>query len=262
MRANPFLAPIRAARQITLVLALLLAGCAQLSLAEEIAQLMKEAIALLQGKRYDEAISKFTSVVQTDAKHWPAYVGMARAHLGKGNWVSAITNGREAYKLAPQGSDVLPTLAESLLGGGLDAVRGSRWNDAIGYLGDYLKLQPNDASAYLNIGRAFLGSRQYAPALDAFVKGLSAPSAGAQRNDLLRGIYDGGMQAYQANDFGGAIGFLSEYVKNDRGNFDAYLNLAKSYWNAGDRVQALNSFRDVLRLNPTNTEALRFMLQR
>lgn len=250
-------------RYAIVAIAITLAGCLQtLSLAEQIAALMREAQQFLAARQYDQAIGKYASAVKLDAKHWPAYLGLARSYIGKGSWTEAISNGRQAYQLSPNGTDVIAALAESLLGGGLAAVQSGQYNQAIGYLGDYIKLQPNNANAYLNIGKAFLGSGQFAPALDSFVKGLGVAGGGNERGELVRSMFDGGMQAFNKSDYRGAIGFFREYIKTDRGNLQAYLNLGKSLWNVGDRGDALNAFREVLQLSPSNAEALRFMLQR
>lgn len=244
----------------TLVLAA--AGCATVvSPAEQIAKLMREGQAALQAKQYDEAIGKYRQVIGIDAKQWVAYLGLARGYIGKAGWAQAVQNARLAHQLSPGGQDVVAVFAEALYGGGIDALKGGRFSEAIGFLVDYVKIQPNLADGYLNLGRAFLGNRDFKGALDAFVRGL-AVAGGTQREELLRGFLDGGKQALSANDLRGAIGFLREYVKADRGNLNAWLDLARASWNAGDRSDALNAFREVLRLSPSNAEALRFMLQR
>lgn len=251
------------ARYALVAMVIALAGCLQtLSLVEQIAALMREAQQFFAAKQYDQAIGKYAQAVKLDVKHWPAYLGLARSYIGKGNWSEAINNGKQAYQLSPNGTDVIAALAESLLGGGLAAVQSGQYNQAIGYLGDYIKLQPNNATAYLNMGKAFLGSGQFAPALDSFVKGLGVAGAGGERSELVRSMFDGGMQAFGKSDYRGAIGFFREYLKTDRNNLQAYLNLGKSLWNVGDRGEAINAFREVLQISPSNAEALRFMLQR
>ena len=235
-----------------------------MSLADKIVALMREALAALTGKRYDEALSKFAEVIKLDGKHVPAYVGMARSFIGKSDWGGAINSARSAFQIVPSGQDVIPVFAESLFGGGVDALRGGRFKDAIGNLSEYIRIQPGNANAYMNVGKAFIGDRQYGQALDAFVKGLglTGEPGAPERGEFVRSIFDGGTQAFQQADYKSAIGFFTEYIKSDRSNVQAYLNLARSYWNTGDRGAALNAFGDVLKLSPTNSEALRFMLQR
>ena len=69
------------------------------------------------------------------------------------------------------------------------------------------------------------------------------------------------MQAFSRNDFRGAIDSLREYLKFDSKNLSAYLNLAKAYWESGDRGAAVDAFRKVLEIDPRQTEALRFLLR-
>ena len=117
-----------------------------MSLADKIVALMREALAALTGKRYDEALSKFAEVIKLDGKHVPAYVGMARSFIGKSDWGGAINSARSAFQIAPNGQDVIPVFAESLFGGGVEALKGGRFKDAIGNLSEYIKLQPGNAA--------------------------------------------------------------------------------------------------------------------
>lgn len=312
-----------------MLLALLVAGCAAAPPRDEIGGLMKEGQALYAAKRFDEAIRKFGDVIARDAKNWQGHLWLARAFISKGSWADAIASARKAHELSPSGQDVVAVFAEALFGGGSEALRGSRFKDAIAHFGEYIKLQPANASAYLNIGRALLGDKRFADALASLLKGLSV-SAGPERADLIKSLLDGGLQALAQGDFRGAVGllgeylkldsanirayidlakshigtgdfpaalstfmkglgqggqrqellqamaeagrqalgsgnardavgFLREYVRHDAGNLNAYLDLAKSYWQSGERLNALDAFRRVLQLNPRQEEALRFL---
>ncbi len=84
---------------------------------------------------------------------------------------------------------------------------------------------------------------------------------GADRNEVISALLAGGTQAFKERDFGSAAGMLREYVKQDPRNLQAYLTLAKSYWESGQSGGALEAFREVLKLNPTNSEALQFLFK-
>lgn len=316
-----------------MLIALLIGGCAGVEpqgAQDDVATLMKQGEELYATKNYDEAIRRFKEVVAKDPKRWQAYLWLARAYIAKGLWGDAIASARTAYQLSASGQEVVAVLAEALFGGGADALRANRFKDAISYFTDYIKLQPGNARAYLNVARAFLGEKRLADALSSVIKGLSVASAGTERSELLRALLDGGLQSLTQGDFrsaigffgeylkidpanvrayidlarsyvgtgdyalalsafrrglaqGGqrpellraladtgrqalttgrakeAIGFLREYVNHDRGNLNAYLDLAKSYWQSGERINALNAFRRVLELDPRHDEALRFL---
>jgi tetratricopeptide (TPR) repeat protein len=256
--------PARSLRRVyatlcALLVVLAFTGCATAPPQDDLGAWMKEGQELYAAKNYDQAIKRFKDVVAKDSKHWQAYLWLARAYIAKGLWGDAIASARTAYQLAASGQDVIPVLAEALFGGGSEALKANRFNDAISHFLDYIKLQPGNARAYLNVARAFLGEKRFADALAALLKGLGVATPGAERTEVLRALLDGGQQAFTQRAFRDAIGFLREYVNHDRGNLGAYLDLAKAYWQAGERGNALNAFRRVIELDPRHEEALRFL---
>jgi tetratricopeptide (TPR) repeat protein len=247
-------------RPLALVLAALVifAGCAGL-VADSIDALMKQGIELFLARKYDEAIAKFLEVVRRDPRFWNAYLYLARSYVGKSDWTAAIANGRKALELAPNTTDVVTTLAEAFLGAGVDALKRRQFAEAVGHLGEYVKLRPSDAQGYLQLGRAFLGTGAYTDALRVIVQGLTHASDASARAELTRTLLDGGSQALAAGNAKAAIGLLQEYVRHDAGNVSAYLSLGKAYWQDGSVGNALGAFRRVLELNPNNAEALQFL---
>lgn len=241
--------------------AFLLFGCVTLSLQDEVAGLMKEGQQLHAEKQYDAAIDKFLLAASKDPQHWQAYLWAARSFIAKGGWSGAVANGRKAWQLAPQGQDVLPVFAEALFGGGAEALKNGRYADSVGLFLEYLKLEPGNARAWLNVGKAYLAQQQFRESLRALAEGLEK-GGGAERAELIRGLLDGGKQALAAGKYGEAIDMLKEFVRHDTKNLSAYVSLAKAYWESGDAGNALESFRKVLKLDPTHEEALRFMLKR
>jgi tetratricopeptide (TPR) repeat protein len=247
-------------RPLALALAalLILAGCAGL-VADSIDALMKQGIDLFLARKYDEAIAKFVEVVRRDPKFWNAYLYMARSYLGKSDWTDAIASGRKALQLAPNVTDVVPTLAQAFLGAGVDALKRRQFSEAVGHLGEYVKLRPSDAQGYLQLGRAFLGTGAYTDALRAIVQGLAQASDANVRTELTRTLLAGGSQALASGNAKAAVSLLQEYVRHDPGNFSAYLSLGKAYWQDGSVGNALGAFQRVLELNPNNPEALQFL---
>jgi cytochrome c-type biogenesis protein CcmH/NrfG len=154
---------------------------------------------------------------------------------------------------------VVPTLAEAFLGAGRDALQRRQFSDAVGHLGEYVKLRPADAQGYLQLARAFLGTGAYGDALRTIVQGLTHASETGTRSELVRALLDGGSQALAAGNGRAAVSLLQEYVRHDAGNVSAYLALGKAHWGDGNIVNALSAFRRVLELSPNNAEALQFM---
>jgi len=252
------LAPRRAVTVVALLAVVLIAGCATLSLVETIDSLLKQAKELLDAKKYDEALTKLAEVIKRDATQWKAYLYSALAYIGKGDWGNALASARDGLTRAPDGA-ARTEVAKALLDGGRQALSRSDYNGATSLLSEYVRQQPGDWTAYLDAARAYLGKADWGQALAVARDGLSRAPDGAARGEIAKALLDGGRQALGRGEYQGAASLLGEYVRQDPRNVSALLDLGKSYWNGGDRTQALDTFRKVLELAPTNAEARRFL---
>jgi tetratricopeptide (TPR) repeat protein len=165
----------------------LLGGCAALGF-ETADSVMKEGEQLYADKKYDEAIAKFERAIELDSTRWSAYVYIARCYIAKGGWSKAMSNARLAYQAAPAGEDVVPTLAQALWGGGTEALNSGQFREAISVFTEYLRLQPEDSSAYLALGKAYLHSGNRSDALSAFLRALEINPNLHEATELLRGL--------------------------------------------------------------------------
>jgi len=252
---------LRARVALVMLVTAFLAACAGLTLQSEIDGLMKEGQQLYAEKKYEQATDKFLTVIGKDPTYWQAYLWAARSFIARGNWKDAIVNGRKAFELAPKDKEVLPVFAEALFGGGADALRNGRFAESANYFLDYLKLEPGNARAWLNVGKAYLGQKDFRQALGAFVQGL-ANAGGAEREALIRELLEGGQQAFSSGKYREAIDLLREFLKYDKKELQAYVSLAKAHWESGDRGRALEAFKEVLQLDPRHEEALRYLMRR
>lgn len=252
---------LRTRLSLLLLVSTLLAACAGLTLQSEIDGLMKEGQQLYTEKKYDQATDKFLTVIGKDPTYWQAYLWAARAFIARGNWNDAIANGKKAFELAPDKKQAIPVFAEALFGGGSDALKNGRYAESVRHFAEFLKLEPGNTRAWLNVGKAYLGQNDFRQALGAFAQGLAA-AGGAERAELVRELLNGGSQAFSSGKYRESIDLLKEYLKYDQKNLQAYLGLAKAYWESGNRGDALEAFGKVLQLDPRHEEALRFMLRR
>jgi tetratricopeptide (TPR) repeat protein len=246
---------------VLLIAVLALSGCATL-MEVTIDELIKQGIELFTARRYDEAIAKFLEVVRRDPKQWTAYLYMARSYIAKADWSNALTNARQAFQLAPRSGDVIPALAEALFGAGLDAFKQGQFQTAIGHLVEYIKLRPTDANGYLQLGRAFLSTGSWGDALRTIVQGLTQSPDAATRGQLVRGLFDGGVQALSAGNATAAIGLLQEYVKQGP-DASGYLQLGRAFLTTGAWTEALRALVQGLAQSPdatTRNELVRSLL--
>jgi tetratricopeptide (TPR) repeat protein len=252
---------LRARLTLLLLASTLLAACAGLTLQSEIDGLMREGQQLYAEKKYEQATDKFLTVIGKDPTYWQAYLWAARSFIAQGNWKDAIANGRKAFELAPKDREVLPIFAEALFGGGADALKSGRFAESVNLFVEYLKLEPGNSKAWLNVGKAYLGQKDFRQALGAFVQGL-ANGGGAEREALIRELLDGGIQAFSSGKYRESIDLLKEFLKYDRKELQAYVGLAKAYWESGDKGKALETFKEVLQRDPRHEEAQRYLMRR
>jgi tetratricopeptide (TPR) repeat protein len=169
------------------LLIVIVSGCAMLGF-ETPDSLMKDGQQLYLDKKYDEAITKFERVIELDRTRWLAYVYIARCYMAKGTWSKAISNARLAYQASPGGQDVVPTLAQALWGGGIEALDNGQFREAISALTEYLRLQPADASGYVALDKAYLQTGDRSDALNALFKALQLNPSMSGVEELLRGL--------------------------------------------------------------------------
>jgi superkiller protein 3 len=171
---------------ILLIAALAFAACAQL-VAVSVETLLQQAIELFTAGRYDEAIAKLWEVVRRDPASWTAYLYLARSYIAKSSWADALASARKALQLAPSSAEVVPVLADALVGSGRDALARGRFTEAIGHLVEYVKLRPTDVQGYLQLGKAYWQNGNLGGALDAYRQALQLNPSNAEALDFVRG---------------------------------------------------------------------------
>ena len=238
---------------------MLAAGCANVPGLGDSATVQQEGEQLYREKRYDEAIAKFKAAVALDPYNWRAWLWLCRTYIVRALWGDAIEAGRQAFKLSPQGPEVLQTLLQALFGGGLQALNSGNFSQSIGHFSEYLKLDSGNGGAWLNVGKAYLGNKQYGDALKSLLLALGFKDA--NRNEVVSTLFAGGTQAFKEREYSSAINMLREYVRREPRNLQAYLTLAKSYWESGQTSGALEAFTQALKISPTNGEALQYLLK-
>jgi cytochrome c-type biogenesis protein CcmH/NrfG len=238
-----------------LLITALAGGCAWVGAKETPDSLMKDGQTLYLEKKYDEAVMKFERVLELDSTRSLAYVYLARCYMAKGSFTLAVTNARIAYQAEPGGDDVLRTFSEALLAGGNEAVRRSRFTQAITDFTDYINLHPNEAHGFLGLAQAYAGEGRYADTLAAFTRGFERDKSGALRETLLKALLESGTQALRQGEAKSAVLLLQEYVHEDPGNATGYLTLGKALLAAGYRSDARGALGRALQLNPGQREA-------
>lgn len=130
--------------------------------------------ALLEGGRdsltrgqYAEAASRlkdYLGLSPTDAR---AYVDLARAHLGAGSWADALAAVQRGLGQAGD-AGTRQDLVNALRDGGRQALASGDVKGGIGFLEEYVKRDPNQVQALVDLGKAYGQSGQQGEAFTTF----------------------------------------------------------------------------------------------
>jgi Tfp pilus assembly protein PilF len=152
---------------------------------------------------------------------------------------------------------------ESLMKQGQQLYAEKQYDAAIDKFVEVVTKDPQHWQAYLWLARSFIAKGKWS---DAVANGRKAYQLAPKDKEVIpvfaEALFGGGADALQNGRYGEAVDLLKEFLKHDQKNAGAYLNLAKAYLAGGDMTNAFDAFRQVLKLDPRQEEALRFLLKR
>jgi Flp pilus assembly protein TadD len=139
----------------------------------------------LQRGAYGDAARLFGEYVKLRPADWNGYLDAGRAYLGNRNWSDAVQVlssglGRTSDPAARK------QLTSALLDGGRQALDAGDARGAVTLLREYVRVEPGDVAAYVNLGKAYAGAGENLEALGAFRHVLElAPQNEEARRFLL-----------------------------------------------------------------------------
>lgn len=138
-----------------------------------------------QRRAYGDAAGLFVEYIRLVPSDPRGYLGAGRAYLGSGSWTDA---GRVLVEGLGRTSDASSRtqFMQALLEGGRQALSRGEHAGAATLLGEYVRQDPRDVSALVDLGKAYWGAGERGPALDAFRRVLElAPGNPEARRFLL-----------------------------------------------------------------------------
>jgi len=117
--------------------------------------------------QFAEAISRLTEYVRLKPTDAHGYLALGRAYLESGNYRDALSTVLSGLGQAGDGG-AQKELTATLLEGGRQALQQGDLQSGIGFLEEYVRLDPSNVSAYLNLGKAYWQGGQRGEAVGAF----------------------------------------------------------------------------------------------
>lgn len=147
----------------------------------------------------------------------------------------------------------LPNDAEAYAHLGLLEARQDHYNEAIPYYRKALSINPNMPALRLDLGLSLFKSGDLHGAIQAFVPALKAEPASSPESARLATLI--GLAHYGLGEYAAAVPYLKRAAAADPANLPLRMTLAQSCMSAKQYQCVLDTYREILVINPNSAEA-------
>ena len=207
-----------------------------------LAALMGQAIQQHRSGNLKSAKAGYTSILKLDPDNAEALHLLGCVYDDMGSTDQGIKMLVRAVKVNPKASSYFYNLAN------MELKRGSH-QDAIRHYSEAVRLKPDYAYAYNNLGRvlALVGQRDEA-------KGCFASAIRCGKPGYPEPQYNLGTELKAEGDFDGAVAAFQEALRIQPGYADAHCNLGSAYLQMQRIAEASESFQVAAKLQPGNAK--------
>ena len=202
----------------------------------EASDLNQQAIKMIDGSRYAEAIKVLEKAIQIDPSYGALHMNMGTAYLLSEQPETALVH-------VKRGVEIDPERAEGYNQIGVIYDKMGKTDLAIDHLKKAIELKPDYALGYLNLGSAYLYANRLKPAQTALEKAAKLDPTNTEVRISLGVVY-----AKQSR-FDQAIAEIKEATKHSPNDDKANLTLCRIYLMADDRKSAIEMYQSVKSVN-------------
>lgn len=196
-------------------------------------------------KRDDEAMALYKEVIAQKADLWQVQYNLGRIYLEHGKYPEAVEPFNNALKLKPDDPEIISSLGIALMKSGKNS-------EAIPYLTQVVDMKRYIQEDFYNLGEAYANEGQWSKAAEIFKKG--AETRGLDPN----GYFYWGTMLFNDDQVADAFDVYQIAKKKDleQNHWATSLYLADIYRLRGSLIEALGSYRQVLKQKPDHVESL------
>ena len=194
-----------------------------------------------QREYFDQAKASFLIALRDDPSSAEAQYGLGSVYLKQQKRAEAREAFERATKLKASYVDTLPNAWNNL---GLIATQEGRFDEAVGYFQQALRLSPDHLIALDNLGNAYRQLKRWEEARQVLERALAVHPQDPEAN------YSLGMVYAQTNDNAHAYEYLQNALRLRPGYPEALNNLGVLYLRTGRKDQAVASFEECIRVAP------------
>ena len=195
-----------------------------------------------KNRHYQEAVKRFTNVIQQSPETAEAYSGRGLTYLSMGKLDNALADFNRAIELKQWSAEVYNGRSAVYHGKG-------DFDNAIIDSNKAIRLYPNDPQAYLGRGLAHLYKDDFDNAIADFSKAIALGPKAAESYNVLGSAY------FSKGDFDNTIATLDEGIRLDPNYAPSYNARGAAYSFKGDFDNAIANLNEAIRLDPEFVEA-------
>jgi tetratricopeptide (TPR) repeat protein len=247
----------------TCVLAILVSGCAILPVTEGKKD-FNEGAALFKKGDCEKASLKFADALRKEPDLREGYVYLAECSLKKGDREAALQSAQQAMAAAAKEAGISSRLKTVLTAGGQSAFDKKEYDLAVRFFKEAVKLEQNDSSLRLWLGKALLergNQGDMKAAIIEFKTAMNASASPAQDLALIRSALFARAEQYSAHGdrYTQSRCYLA-YTENFNPNdIEACIALGKLFSKVGNPVGALYYAQKAYALDPKNKAAIELL---
>jgi putative PEP-CTERM system TPR-repeat lipoprotein len=199
---------------------------------KNIAALELKGSMYLNQKRYKEAIGIYEAIDKIDHKR--GFLLLVNTYLISGDYKGALKKVKRELKLDPERYDLIGQISKIYM------LMGDTYN-AMENADKIIREQPDSAQGYMVLAFIYQSQNDIDSAIDALMKGLKVDSKNIQVKMMLSGLY------MRKKDYGLALKTLDEIIVSNPRYFPALFAQGTVYDLMGNKKEAVNKYRDVLK---------------
>ena len=211
----------------------------------KVASLVRNGVAALKAKHYDQALSSFTAALNMSPKKDSAsviYNLRAEAYLLKGELNAALDDANESIRLNPG-------LAGGYVERGTAYRRKGEREKAMNDFDNAIRLNPQFFAGYLGRGVVYRELGDYDEAIKLYNKAIQL------NPNYAPAYYDRALAYSYKHEFERAIRDSDEAIRRDPGDASAFYNRGADYETIGNLDKALADYSAAINLKPTDAAA-------
>lgn len=209
---------------------LILNSCAGIGIFSSAQNEFDLGLALFNRGQYEKAIKHFNKSTELDPMFGRPYIYLGRSYVNLMRWQEAISPFRTALRLAQEETkqEIVNIMIDALLAVAISDFTEGNFRASIDSLREGLKLKPQSLKL---------------------------------TNELINTLIASGRDLLSRGHTTEAINSFNEVIELSRDNINAYLGLAKAYFQKDDIIKALSAAGKAMEIDPSNRDAQSLLKQ-